>query len=108
MTPEAARAAATQRLGDVSRVREACTSLLAAERAAEGRRTMLSVSWLDVKLGVRMFAKSPGLSLVSVIGMAIAMAIGAGYFAAFGAMLDSHLPFDPGAPGAAVRPERPP
>ena len=103
MTPEAARAAATQRLGNVSRVRQACTSLLAAERAAEGRRTMLSVSWLDVKLGVRMFAKSPGLSLVSVIGMAIAMAIGAGYFAAFGAMLDSHLPFDPGGRVVVVR-----
>src|SRR3954452_11444258 len=67
----------------------------AAERAAEGRRTMMKVSWLDVKLGVRMFAKFPGLSLVSVFGMAVAIAIAAGYFAMFGAMLDSKLPFDP-------------
>src|SRR4051794_5056482 len=56
---------------------------------------MVSVSWLDVKLGLRMFARYPGLSLVSVLGMAVAIAIGAGYFAAFGTMLDSHLPFDP-------------
>src|SRR4029078_11228527 len=70
MTPEAARAAAAERLGDVAGVRQTCTSLLAAERAAEGRRTLLRVSWLDVRLGLRMFAKHPGLSLVSVIGMA--------------------------------------
>ncbi|HVH55439.1 MAG TPA: ABC transporter permease [Vicinamibacterales bacterium] len=94
MTAEAARDAATRRLGDVSGVREACTSVLAAERAAEGRRTMLRVSWLDVKLGLRMFARYPGLSLVTVVGMAVAIAIAAGYFAAFGTMLDSNLPFD--------------
>ena len=41
-----------------------------------------------------MFAKYPGLSLVTVIGMAISIAICAGYFAAFGTMLDSKLPFD--------------
>jgi putative ABC transport system permease protein len=53
------------------------------------------VSWLDVKLGLRMFAKYPGLSLVTVFGMSVAIAIGAGYFGAFGIMLDSRLPFDP-------------
>ncbi len=94
MTPEAARRAATERLGDVSSVRQACTSVLADERGREGRRTNLSVSWLDVKLGVRMFARYPGLSLVTVAGMAVAIAIAAGYFAAFGTMLDSRLPFD--------------
>lgn len=55
---------------------------------------MLRVSWLDVKLGLRMFAKYPGLSLVTIVGMAVAIAIGAGYFAAFGTMFDSTLPFD--------------
>ncbi|MEO6236426.1 MAG: ABC transporter permease [Vicinamibacterales bacterium] len=94
MSSEAAREAATQRLGDVSGVREACTSMLAAARAAEGRRRLMAVSWLDVKLGLRMCARVPGLSLVTVTGIAIAIAIGAGYFAAFGTMLDSHLPFD--------------
>ncbi|HVL68629.1 MAG TPA: permease prefix domain 1-containing protein, partial [Vicinamibacterales bacterium] len=63
MTLEEARRAATRRLGDLRPVRAVCESALAAERAAEGRRTMLKMSWLDVKLGVRMFAKYPGLSL---------------------------------------------
>ena len=94
MSPDAARAAAAERLGDVAGVRRECTSVLAAERAAEGRRTMLTVSWLDVKLGLRLFARYPGLSLVSVIGMAVAIAVAAGYFGAFGTIFDSRLPFD--------------
>ena len=54
----------------------------------------MPMSWLDIKLGIRMLVKYPGLSLVAVIGMALAIAIGAGYFAAFNAMLDSTLPID--------------
>src|SRR5918994_206954 len=56
----------------------------------------MRVSWIDIKLGIRMLIKYPGLSLVAVIGMALAIAIGAGYFAAFGAMLDSTLPIEDG------------
>jgi predicted permease len=96
MSPEAARAAAAQRFGDRARVREACTSALAAQRAAEERRTLIRVSWLDVKLGLRMFAKYPGLSLVAVVGIAIAIAIGAGYFSLVTTFLDSTVPIDEG------------
>ena len=56
----------------------------------------MPISWIDIKLGIRMLVKYPGLSLVAVVGMALAIAIGAGYFAAFGAMLDSTLPFEDG------------
>ena len=96
MSPEAAREAAAQRFGDTARVREACTSVLLAERAAEERRALVKVSWLDVKLGLRMLAKYPGLSLVAVGGMAIAIAFGAGYFALVGSFLDSRVPIDRG------------
>ena len=96
MSPEAARAAAAQRFGDTARVTEACTSVLVAERAAERRRTFAKVSWLDLKLGLRMLAKYPGLSVVAVAGMAIAIAIGAGYFSVAGALLDSTVPIDGG------------
>ena len=96
MSPEAARDAAAQRFGDTARVREACTSVLLAERAAEDRRALVTVSWLDVKLGLRMLAKNPGLSLVAVGGMAIAIAFGAGYFALVGSFLDSRVPIDRG------------
>ena len=96
MSPEAAREAAAQRFGDTAQVREACTSVLLAERAAEERRALVKVSWLDVKLGLRMLAKYPGLSLVAVGGMAIAIAFGAGYFALVGSFLDSRVPIDRG------------
>ena len=96
MSPEAAREAAAERFGDPRSVREACTSVLPADRAAEARRALVSVSWLDVKLGLRMFAKYPGLSLVAVGGMAIAIAFGAGYFALVGSFLDSRVPIDRG------------
>jgi predicted permease len=96
MSPEEAREAAAQRFGDTARVSEACTSVLVAERAAEARRALVKVSWLDVKLGLRMFAKYPGLSLVAVVGMAIAIAIGAGYFSILGTFLDSTVPIEDG------------
>ena len=34
-------------------------------------------SWLDIKLGLRMLAKHPGLSVVGGLAMAVAVAIGA-------------------------------
>ena len=103
MDPDAARRAAMDRLGDVERTRMDCVALLSAERRTEERRMRLNVSWLDVKLGVRMLAKYPGLSLVSVIGMAVAIAIGAGYFAAYDALLDPALPMDDGDRVVALR-----
>ena len=78
-----------------------------AARAAGGRRggeprhpyaarRGTRVSMLDVKLGVRMLAKYPGLSLVSVLGMAVAIAIAGGYFGAIGALIDPSLPLEEG------------
>ena len=63
----------------------------------------MPISWIDLKLGIRMLVKYPGLSLVAVIGMALAIAIGAGYFAAFSAMLDSKLPIEKGERAVIVR-----
>lgn len=103
MSPEAARQAAAQRFGDAARVRDACAPMLAADRAAEARRTLWRVSWLDVKLGLRMFVKYPGLSLVSVIGMAVAIAIGAGYFTVLGTWLDATLPLPEGERVVSIR-----
>lgn len=103
MTPEAARKAAAERFGDPARVRDACAPILAAERAADARRTLWRISWLDVRLGLRMFIKYPGLSFVSVIGMAVAIAIGAGYFTVLGTWLDASLPLPEGERIVSIR-----
>ena len=80
MSPEAARAAAQKRLGDLHDVRKECTELLTAERRAHARRVWLNVSWLDFKLGLRMLVKYPGLTLVGGFAMAFAIWVGAGSF----------------------------
>ncbi|HEU0077767.1 MAG TPA: ABC transporter permease, partial [Longimicrobiaceae bacterium] len=51
---------------------------------------------LDFRLGVRMARRHPGLSLVSVTGMSVAIAIGAGGFGFVGALMDATLPLDEG------------
>src|SRR5262245_21681981 len=107
MSPESARRAATDRLGDLTRVREECAEMLKQERRANDRRVALSLSWLDVKLGVRMIRRFPVLSLVSVIGMAVAIAIGAGYFAFFNSMLNPALPIEGGDRVVSIRNSNP-
>jgi putative ABC transport system permease protein len=54
------------------------------------------VSWLDVKLGMRMLVKHPGLALVGVLGMSVAIAIGAASFAVIYTILDPALPLEEG------------
>ena len=69
-----------------------------AARASRGLRffDQIHFSWLDVKLGLRMLRKYPALSLVSVIGMSVAIAIAGGYYGAIGAMIDPTLPLTEG------------
>jgi predicted permease len=77
MDPDAARAAALNRLGDLNAVSAECAGLLTAERRAEKRREWLRFSWLDFKLGFRMLRKYPGLTIVGGAAIAFAIAIGA-------------------------------
>ncbi|MGH7554820.1 MAG: ABC transporter permease, partial [Longimicrobiales bacterium] len=95
MDAEAARRAALERLGDLEHVRDECTAELEAEHRAESRRGRLIMSWLDVKLGLRMLAKYPGLTLIGGLAMAVAIAIGAGFFDV-AAVVHSTLPFEQG------------
>src|SRR6187549_2605563 len=51
--------------------------------------------WLDIKLGVRMLIKYPGLTLAGGIGIAVAVAIATGgYSAMYSAYLVSSLPLE--------------
>lgn len=52
------------------------------------------ISLIDVKLGVRMLARNPTLTLVGGLGMALAIALGAGSWALISGAFDSTLPFD--------------
>ena len=56
----------------------------------------LRVSWLDFKLGFRMLARYPGLTIVGSIAMAFAIAVGAAGFELIGIMLRPTVPLDEG------------
>lgn len=62
-------------------------------RASRGLELLdgIRFSALDVKLGVRMLRKYPGLSVISVVGMSVAIAIGAVAFGFIDSMLDPTL-----------------
>ncbi len=71
------------------------------ERYKDEMRDGRGLAWLgglslDLKLGVRMLAKYPGLSLVAVVGMAVAIAIGAGAFTFISAVTSPALPLHEG------------
>ena len=58
---------------------------------------MLSTCWLDLKLGVRMLIKYPGLALAGGAGIAVAVAIAAGGFSViYGNFLLTALPLPAG------------
>ncbi len=91
--------------------RRALAAFGGVERYKEELRDGRGLAWLgglslDFKLGVRMAAKYPGLSLVSVLGMAVAIAIGALVFGWADAMLDPTLPIEGGDRIVAVQTDR--
>ena len=70
-----------------------------AKQSRRGARSFWALDswWLDVKLGVRMLIKYPGLALVGGFGIAVAVAIAAGGFSViYGTFLVSSLPLDEG------------
>ena len=63
----------------------------------DGRGLAVPGGWaLDLRLGLRMLVKYPGLAIVGGLGMALATAIGAGAFAFFGTFLYPDLPLHEG------------
>jgi len=74
--------------GGVERVRDEC-------RQARGLRVVDELI-LDLRLGIRLLVKSPGLTLVGGLSMAVAIAIGAGSFSVIYALMDPTLPLDEG------------
>jgi len=103
LDPDAARAAAEQRMGSVERVRSECTDLLTSERRRERRRDGLQLSWLDFKLGFRMLSRYPGLTIVGGIAMAFAIWVGAGTFEVINQLVFPKLPLPDGDRVVAIQ-----
>ena len=77
--------------------RQALVAFGGVERHKEELRSGRGLAWLsglklDLKLGARMLAKYPGLALTGVLGMAVAVAIGAVSFGVIYDLIDPTLP----------------
>ena len=96
LTPEAARSAALERLGNLEDVRRDCAVLLTQERRAEVRRDLMKFSLLDFKLGLRMLGKYPGITVVGGLAIAFATAIGAATFELVTQVAHPRLPLPDG------------
>ena len=93
-------------------VDEARRQTLAAFGGVENHKEALrrdrGLAWLggfslDLKLGLRMFVKYPGLALVGVLGMAVAVAVGAVAFGIIYTIVDSTLPLADGGRVVSIR-----
>lgn len=64
--------------------------------ARAGARYTPPVSWIDVKLGLRMLRKHPALTLVGGLSMAFGIFVGAACFEFYSQVLHPQIPFDEG------------
>ena len=65
-------------------------------RELAGAPVRLGISGLDVKLGVRMLVRFPGLSIAGGLALAITIGIGAGWYALTGEIYRPVVPLDEG------------
>lgn len=57
---------------------------------------MSSVSWLDFKVGIRMLARYPGITVIGTVAIAVAIALGTIYFEAINKYRNPQLPVQDG------------
>ena len=98
---EAERLVRDEGLAPAEARRRAYVAFGGVEKHKEALRDGRGLGWLaglslDFKLGARMLIKYPGLTIVGVAGMSVAVAIGAVSFSAIYAMIDGSLPFADG------------
>jgi predicted permease len=98
---ETERIAREHGVAPVEARRRALVAFGGLEKHKEELRATRGGSWiaglsLDLKLGLRMLVKYPGLTVVGILGMAVGVAIGATGFAVIDAAVSTRLPFDGG------------
>ncbi|MGH9383615.1 MAG: ABC transporter permease [Vicinamibacterales bacterium] len=81
--------------------RQAAVAFGGVEKYRGVSRDVLGFTWarglsVDLKLGLRMLAKCPGLTIVAVFALSLAIGAGAGYLEFVNDLLHGQLPFDQG------------
>ena len=101
MTPEAARAAALERFGNVDGVRDECAQLLTEDRKAEARRDWLDDLRQDVRFAGRAALRAPLFSLLAIVTLALGIGANAAVFGVVKSVLLDALPYK--SPGELMR-----
>src|SRR3954471_10749916 len=95
MSPDEAQRRARASFGGVTQHKEEL-------RAGRGLAWVGSLS-LDTRLAMRMLRKSPGLTVVAVVGLSVAVAIGCVSFSGIYRIIDSKLPVSEGDRVISIR-----
>ncbi|MBV9772512.1 MAG: ABC transporter permease [Gemmatimonadetes bacterium] len=93
MDPDAARAAALERFGNLEGVREECAQMLHEDRRAEARRDWLDDLRQDLRFGVRSALRAPVFSLLAVLTLALGIGANAAVFGVVKSVLLDSLPY---------------
>ena len=93
MSPEAARAAAMERLGDLNGVRRECAQLLEQDRRAEARRDWFDDLRQDLRFGLRAMLREPLFTLLAIATLALGIGANAAVFGVVKSVLLDALPY---------------
>ncbi|MCK5650235.1 MAG: ABC transporter permease [Gemmatimonadetes bacterium] len=94
MSPEEARTAAREAIGDVDEIMSECESAREPDTGREGGVGFMERVVSDVRHAVRSLGKSPGFTLVTILTLAIGIGANSAIFSVVSGVLLQPLPYD--------------